>query len=248
MGWVRHRPDRPNPWRAGYRGPDGKEHSGTFRIKEKAKQWLRDEETSIDRGVWAPPSAAKVPFVKYAENWYASGLWKPKTKAGYRSLLDSRILPTLGKVELRRITSDLLRGWVADMADDGLSASRMAQAKRVVGAVLSQAVDDGVIPRNPTDLVKVPKTTPREQRFLTADQVTVLAGAVEARMGGGGTLVKLLSYSGLRWGEAVALRGGYGSSARPDVSFTGFLRFSENVRWSMWSKGRRTLMLSPPLA
>jgi len=36
--------------------------------------------------------------------------------------------------------------------------------------------------------------------------VTELADAVEQRMAGGGPLVKLLAYGGLRWGEASALR------------------------------------------
>ena len=96
--------------------------------------------------------------------------------------------------------------WVANMAADGLSGSRMAQAKRVVSAVLAQAVNDGLIGRNPAEMVKVPKTRERDQRYLTAEQVTELAEAVEQRMRSGGVLVKLLAYGGLRWGEAVALR------------------------------------------
>ena len=206
MGWIRKRPDRPAPWRAGYRGPDGREHSRSFRRKLDAERWLRDELQKQDRGLWVDPSAGAVAFREYAEGWFRALTLKPKTIAGYRSLLDSRILPTLGAVELRRINPDFLRLWVADMASDGLSASRMAQAKRVVSAVLSQAVSDGLIGRNPAEMVKVPKTRERDQRYLTTEQVTELAEAVEQRMRGGGLLVKLLSYGGLRWGEAVALR------------------------------------------
>ena len=206
MGWIRKRSDRPSPWRAGYRGPDGREHSRSFRRKIDAERWLRDELQRQDRGLWVDPSAGAVGFGEYAEGWFRGLTLKPKTTAGYRSLLDSRILPTLGVVELRRITPDFLRSWVANMASDGLSASRMAQAKRVVSAVLAQAVTDGLIGRNPSETVKVPKTREREQRYLTAEQVSELADAVEERMRSGGLLVKLLAYSGLRWGEAIALR------------------------------------------
>ena len=205
MGWIRKRPDRPAPWRAGYRGPDGREHSRSFGRKVDAERWLRDELQKQDRGLWVDPSAGAVEFGEYAEGWFRALTLQPKTIAGYRSLLDSRILPILGAVELRRISPDFLRTWVADMASDGLSASRMAQAKRVVSAVLSQAVNDGLIGRNPAEMVKVPKTRERDQRYLTADQVTELAKAVEQRMRSGGVLVKLLAYGGLRWGEAVAL-------------------------------------------
>jgi integrase len=149
-----------------------------------------------------------VPFGDYAEEWFRGLVVKPKTLAGYRSLLDSRILPTFEDIELRRITPDLLRSWIAEMADEDLSGSRMAQAKRVVSAVLAQAVTDGLIGRNPAETVKAPKTVEREPRYLTAEEVTELASACESRMTGAGALVKVLSYAGLRWGEAVALRGG----------------------------------------
>jgi integrase len=171
-----------------------------------AERWLRDELQKQDRGLWVDPSAGAVGFGGYAEEWFQGLVLKPKTVAGYRSLLDSRILPTLGNVELRRITPDLLRSWIAEMATEGLSASRMAQAKRVVSAVLSQALSDGLIGRNPAATVKVPKTQERQPRFLSAEQVTDLAETCELRMDGAGVLVKLLSYAGLRWGEAVALR------------------------------------------
>lgn len=207
MGWIRKRSDRPAPWRAGYRGPDGREHSKSFRRRVDAERWLRNELHKQDRGLWVDPSAGAIEFEEYAERWFRGLTLKPKTIAGYRSLLDSRILSVIGPVELRRITPDLLREWLADMAQEGLSASRMGQAKRIVGAVLSQAVEDGLLGRNPADLVKVSKTRPREQRYLTAEQVTELAGAVERHINGGGVLVKVLAYAGLRWGEVVALRG-----------------------------------------
>ena len=171
-----------------------------------AERWLRDELQKHDRGLWVDPSAGAVRFEEYAEEWFQGLVLKPKTIAGYRSLLDSRILPTLGTVELRRINPDLLRAWVAAMAADGLSASRMGQAKRVVSAVLTQAVDDGLIGRNPAETVKVPKTRERDQRYLTAEQVTELADAWSKGCEAVRQLVKLLAYGGLRWGEAVALK------------------------------------------
>lgn len=208
MGWIRKRPDRPSPWLAGYRGPEGREHTKSFRRRVDAERWLRDELHKQDRGLWVDPSAGAVAFGKYAEEWFRGLVVKPKTLAGYRSLLDSRILPTLEQVELRRITPNLLRSWIAEMAADGLSGSRMAQAKRVVSAVLAQAVTDGLIARNPAETVKAPKTAEREPRYLTAEEVTELAVACEGRMTRAGALVKVLAYAGLRWGEAVALRGG----------------------------------------
>jgi len=104
------------------------ELSRAFNRKVDAGRWVRDELQKQDRGLWVDPSAGAVRFEEYAEEWFRGLVLKPKTIAGYRSLLDSRILPTLGAVELRRISPDFLRVWVAAMAADGLSASRMSHA------------------------------------------------------------------------------------------------------------------------
>jgi len=205
-GSIQHRKDRPKPWRARYRGPDGRQHSKSFARKIDAERWIRFELAAADRGIWVDPAAGDVTFGNWVEAWFAGLTVKPKTAAGYRSLLESRILPTFGAIALRRITPAMVRAWVADMADEGLSASRQRQARLVLHAALDLAVTDGLIGRNPTDNVKVAATRPREQRYLTAEQVATLAAACESLQDGAGTLIRVLAYSGLRWGEAVALR------------------------------------------
>lgn len=35
-----HRPDRPKPWRARYRGADGRQYAKTFTRKGDALKWL----------------------------------------------------------------------------------------------------------------------------------------------------------------------------------------------------------------
>ena len=205
-GSIQHRPDRPKPWRARYRGPAGREHSRSFARRVDADRWLRNELAAADRGLWVDPTAGDVTFADWVGNWSAGLTVKPKTAAGYQSLLESRVLPTFDAVPLRRITPAMVRGWVAEMAEEGLSASRQRQARQVLHAALDQAVSDGLIGRNPTDNVKVAATQPREHRYLTAEQVATLATACEGRQDGAGMLVRTLSYAGLRWGEAVALR------------------------------------------
>ncbi len=46
----------------------------------------------------------------------------------------------------------------------------------------------------------------REQRFLTAEQVALLATAAEDARDGAGLVVETLTWVGMRWGELVALR------------------------------------------
>lgn len=198
--------DRSKPWRARFRGSDGREHSRSFHRKVEAERWMRAEESKLDRGLWLDPAAGKVSLRVYASTWIAGRTLKPKTRAGYQSLLVSRILPVFGDVELIRINRDEVRTWVAGMVDEGLSASRVKQARALLAEILGQAVDDGVLGRNPAAGVSTPQKKPRRQRYLTPDQVERLAEACELRQDTAGTLVRFLAWSGLRWGEAVALR------------------------------------------
>jgi len=209
MGYIARREDRPKPWLARYKGPDGRHHSKSFRRKVDAEKWLTFEEGKALRGEWVDPTAGAVTFGEWSEQWLA-GLHsiKPKTLAGYESLLRSRVLPTFGAVELRRITTAAVREWVAAMVAEGLSPARVRQARQVLHAALEVAVDDGLIVHNPADRVKPPKVRKRRQLFLTASRLVDLAEAAESRQDRAGALITLLGYSGLRWGEAVALRWG----------------------------------------
>lgn len=205
MGSVQ-RVDRPKPWLARYRAPDGRQYSRSFKRKVDAEKWLTMEESKALRGEWVDPSAGTVIFADWVDVWL-SGLHgiEPKTRAGYESLLRSRVLPAFGGVELRRITTSAVREWIARMAADDLSAARIRQARQVLHAALDLAVSDGLISSNPCNGVKPPTVRRRRQLFLTADQLAALADAAERRHPGAGALVMLLGYGGLRWGEVVAL-------------------------------------------
>lgn len=206
MGSIQH-VDRPKPWLARYRAPDGRQHSKTFHRKVDAEKWLRAEEGAADRGAWVDPQAGSIRYREWAEQWL-SGLSdrKPKTLAGYRSLLDSRVFPAFEQLPLKSITTATVRRWMSEMTEEGLSAARIRQARQVLHASLNQAVDDGVIVANPTERVKPPTVRPRRQRFLTADELTLLADNAETIRPGAGAVVWFLGWSGLRWGEMVALR------------------------------------------
>lgn len=207
-GSIQKRKDRPGlPYRARYWGPDGKQRSKSFAKKTDAEMWLRNELGKLDSGEWLDPKSGQVSVREWSESWL-HGLTdpKPKTLAGYESLLRSRVLPTFGNHQLRQVTPAGVRAWIAEMSKEGLSPARTRQARQVLHQMFEQAVIDGLVARNPTNRVKAPTVRPRRQLFLTAEKVSALGDACEERQIGAGVLVRFLSYSGLRWGEAVALR------------------------------------------
>lgn len=206
-GSIDNRPDRPSPWRARYAIPGGKQRSRSFKTKREAERWLRDELSKLDRSAWVDPNSGLRLYDDFVEEWL-NGLVgiKDKTRVGYRGLLNSRVLPAFGMYQMRQINPSSVRTWVSAMDDEGLSPSRIRQAHQVLHASLEQAAEDGLIGRNPAAGVKVPSDEEREMLFLTVEQVRTLALEVEKYQRGAGTLITFLAWSGLRWGEVVALR------------------------------------------
>jgi integrase len=128
---------------------------------------------------------------------------KPKTRVGYESLLRARILPVFGALPLDAIDGVAIRRWVARMHAEGLSASRTQQSYRLLSQILASAVECGVLDRDPSRGVKLPRSVRREMACLSAEEVERLSRAVAASYC---PLIHVLAYGGLRWGEATALR------------------------------------------
>jgi integrase len=191
-------------WQARYRDPSGRERARNFTRKVDAERFLIGVESDKLRGRWIDPEAARIRLSEVAERWYSTTApLKPKTRSGYRSLLNSRILPYIGDLQLRQVDPVVVREWVAELQEDGLSASRIRQARYVLQAVFNMAMDSSLITRNPVAGVKTPPVVTPPRRHLTAEQVRRLTNAMESPYD---LLVLVLSYSGIRFGEAAALR------------------------------------------
>lgn len=194
-------------YRARYEGPDRLWHSRTFDRKADAKRWLTDQQATSNQGRWVDPSAGQVDFAHYSTTWLtAKTRINDKTRLGYRSLLESRILPVFGRARLVAIDRSMVGSWVRMMTKEKLSPSRIRQAHQCLAAILEQAVDDGLIGRNPARRVELPRLLQPDHRYLNADQVTKLADAMPSFEHQ--TMVYVLAYGGLRWGEFAALRRG----------------------------------------
>ncbi len=198
-------------WRARYVDDKGREHVQAFRRKVDAQHWLENEISDQVTGTWTDPKLGRVAFGVIAEKWLLTKAHrKPKTVAGYESLLETVVLPRWKDVALRDIAFDDLQVWVSGLSVDGsvrfdgkgLSASRVRQANQLVGAVLKFAVKAKHLSVTPADGIELPTLPDTEQRYLNHDQLHRIAVA-SGRLR---TLILVLGYCGLRFGEAAALR------------------------------------------
>src|SRR5919106_6519406 len=104
----------PNSYRARYRAPDGRERSKVFRRKGDAQRFLGAVEGDKARGAWVDPRLSRITLGDWADRWIRTTVHlKPKTRAGYESLLRSHVLPAFGQTPLGRIRQVEVREWVA---------------------------------------------------------------------------------------------------------------------------------------
>jgi integrase len=109
----------------------------------------------------------------------------------------------LGDLKLKYVTSTHLRGLYKEKLRS-LRPRTVQYVHVTMHKALKQAVNDGLIPRNPTEAVKPPRVRREEIRPLSPEQVKVLFKAsqgdhLEA-------LYVLAVHTGLRQGELLALK------------------------------------------
>jgi integrase len=191
---------------------DGKRIRRSFASPSEARAWRGDALRALHEGSLRVP--ATITVREAVESWLAgaeagtvrdrSGReYKGSTIRGYRSSLQSYILPTLGSVKL----SELRRGEVQALADDllgaGLSPSTVRNTLDPLRAVLRRAVQRELVAINPTVGLDVPASRRRRERIATPAEAWALLGALPEGERG---LWATAFFAGLRRGELRALR------------------------------------------
>jgi integrase len=231
MGWLRKRGNR---YHVEYRDESGKVLAASSHSRKlDADRALRALETSSERVAGFDPRRGRIPNSEWAVMWLATKHdIKPKTRAGYESLLRSRVLPTFGAVSVNQITPAMVDTWVAEMVSEGLSPTRVRQAHQVLSSMMKAALRRGLIAGNPTDGTPLPAPVNRDQRFLSPNELASFCGAMPSRLQASAWV---LGVAGLRFGEMAAL-------TRDDIDI---LRRRIHVRRSVTEVNGRLVIGTP---
>ena len=193
-------------YQASYVGPDTLRHSApvTFDTKEDAEGWLTDRRREISREEWAPPTRNKavLSFGEFSARWLEQRILKPRTRADYHHLLDSRLLPTFGALPLKGITADLVDDW--HMQQGKGSPTATAHAYGLLRTILGDAFQRRLIPHNPVHIRGAGSSRRAKKiRPATLPELATLTQAMPARYR---AMVLLAAWCGLRFGELTELR------------------------------------------
>ena len=131
----------------------------------------------------------------------------PTTVREYRRLVSKMIEPDLGKLTLRRVTTQRLDAYYATLSRErGLSAASVRHVHAVLRGALGQAVRWGWIPTNPAASASPPKIRRREINPPAIGDTRALLATADEQDPSFGALLRVLAATGARRGEVCGLR------------------------------------------
>ena len=203
MSVIRRKPS--GSYEARYRDPTGRLRGKCFATKKEARRFLDQIGTDIAGQAWRDPALGKVRLEEYATWWLANRPeLRPRTLELYESLLRLHVTPSLGDCRFEALTTPTIRAWYADILQRGRPGPvTVAKAYRLLRTVLNDAIEDGLLLRNPCTIRGAGVERSPERPIATVEQVYRLADAIEPRYR---VLVLLATFCGLRFGELLALR------------------------------------------
>lgn len=213
------------------------------KTEREARARLRELQRQIDT-TGALPAPGRRTVADLLDAWLASAPLKPSTVAQYRLFFDTYARASLGHIRMANVTPEQIQRLYA-----GLTPAVVTRVHAILRRAFAVAVLWRWLPANPCDRVLKPAYKPtRKEPWSQAELDTFLAGTAEHWLY---PLWLLLAATGLRLGEALALRWdgvGLGGVA---LTVTGTLHRSSGGQWTIsrpkTAAGVRTVIL-PPVA
>jgi integrase len=150
-------------------------------------------------------------FAGYAENWMARcrARLKHSTLLRYAGILSRHLVPRFGVQAIMTIDRAQVRELVQQLTADGVAAKTTHNVVRVLSAIFTQAIEDGLVAQNParipSKLVRITKCQGPVPVF-TEDEERLILNTAKAQLPQYYAFILVLFRTGLREGEAVALR------------------------------------------
>lgn len=148
----------------------------------------------------------KIILNKWFDIWaaeYKANVVKESTLILYKQYYGWYIKPILGAVQVRNIRSIHVQKIINSMVDRGFAENTMKKVSAILSDVLTYAVNNDILVRNPCQGVSIPQKEPKKRRVLTRDEQAVfLRTAKESPYY---PLYVTALYTGMRIGELLAL-------------------------------------------
>jgi integrase len=150
----------------------------------------------------------------YSARWLQlCGNLKPRSLSGYREKLNNHLLPALGSIRVRKLHRSQIKTLLAEKKAAGLAVDTVRLIHGTLRAMLNAAVEDAVIQTNPAAglgrsmrLTRSKADRQENIRAMDREHLARFLAAVEAKTPRYYPLFFVMSRTGMRLGEALALK------------------------------------------
>ena len=159
----------------------------------------------LDRGI--SPATGKVTVREYLETWLRDVVAqrnRPRTVQSYAAIVRHHLNPVLGNIMLHKLQPADVDRMIATIRAKGRTANTALHVFTVLRKALRDAERRGLVNRNVCRLVDAPKIEP--YRVDPPSMATVARVLAEADGTEYGPILHFMARTGIRRGEAVALR------------------------------------------
>ncbi|WP_229069007.1 tyrosine-type recombinase/integrase [Actinoplanes sp. DH11] len=169
-------------YRVRYIAPDGKERNSSFpdRQKREAEAFLASVEADKNRGHYLDPQRGKKPFDELALAYVRNSRFDESTRTSVESRVRLHVIPFFGRRAVNTVYPGTLREWDTWLIGKGLSVNTRVVLFAHVSGILTAAVDDGRIAKNPCSAKSV--TIPKPQVSKVVPWLPATVAAVRAAM------------------------------------------------------------------
>ncbi len=201
MASVKKRED--GCWRARYRDNSGREHARHFPRKIDAQAWLDTVTAAVQTGTYVDPKTAKTTVEQWCAAWLAGYATRRPSTVRQAEVHLAHIKSAFGTMPLASVRPSHVRSWTAKLKSDGAADSYVYALHGRLSQVMSDAVHDGILVRNPCSRRTSPGAGKQRAYVATTGQVWALHDGFPAHLR---AAVLLGAFVGLRTAEVCGLR------------------------------------------
>ena len=186
----------------------------------------------------------------YLARWLSDsvrGTVRISTFERHEQIVRAHLVTAFGRMKVKNLTPAHVRSLHREKLEDGLAPATVRKIHSTLHKALSQAVADGLIPRNAAE-VKAPRPAPDEMRPLSEAEARTFLDAARVAEDRFEALYVLAITTGLRRGELLGLRWDDADLDRGTLR-VGRALVREGGRWvvgeTKTKRGRRRVNLTP---
>ncbi len=193
---------------------NGKQKRKAFygKTRQEVQKKMTAALNEINTNTYIEPS--KLTLETWLNNWFNESSLnsiKQSTRVSYETFITKHISPVIGKIKLQNLRPDIIQKFYNDKLENGrldgkggLSPKTIKNIHVMLHEALEQALKNGLIARNVTEAVTLPKITKKEMRVLTSDEQSRLLKLCNNE--NNGIFVILALSTGMRLGEILGLK------------------------------------------